>query len=206
MEPITANQSETARKILEAAREEFAENGLYGARVDQIARRAGINKAMIYYHFHSKDALYQAIIEDHLAQIANFLEMNIPGDHDIASFLYNMAGFFDLMFRQRRSFAPIFLRELASGGARVRDAFTRIMSAKGLNKTLLGIIDEGKEKGLFRDIDSTQAMVSFIGMNLYYLLASPVINSVLEIKDEKNFREKRQKEVVDLFLYGLKAR
>jgi len=48
----------TPDKILKAALVEFAEYGLAGARVDRISKRAGVNKAMLYYHFSSKDNLY----------------------------------------------------------------------------------------------------------------------------------------------------
>jgi len=50
--------------LLKAARAAFAEGGLEGARVDDIARRAGINKQLVYHYFGSKDALYTAVIEE----------------------------------------------------------------------------------------------------------------------------------------------
>ncbi len=50
-------ESKTRQKILEAARAEFARHGLAGARVERIARKAKVNKAMLYYHFQSKENL-----------------------------------------------------------------------------------------------------------------------------------------------------
>jgi AcrR family transcriptional regulator len=55
--------SDTVSKILQSAREIFAEFGFEGARIDEIAKRAGVNKAMIYYHFKSKEELYQKILD-----------------------------------------------------------------------------------------------------------------------------------------------
>src|SRR3954464_10152984 len=49
--------------ILAAARDEFAEYGLGGARVDRIAERAGLNKRLIYYYFDDKEKLFQAVLE-----------------------------------------------------------------------------------------------------------------------------------------------
>ena len=49
--------------ILAAARDEFAEFGLGGARVDRIAERAGLNKRLIYYYFADKETLFQAVLE-----------------------------------------------------------------------------------------------------------------------------------------------
>jgi AcrR family transcriptional regulator len=199
-------EKESAQKIIMAARDEFAAVGLAGGRVDRIARRAGVNKAMIYYHFHSKENLYQEVINEHLSRIGEFLERNIETENDPEKVLLNIAGFFEKMFRERGSFAPIFLRELASGGGLVRQAFTRMMSEHGLDYKLKMLLDRGKREGIFRDLDSLHTIFSFIGMNIYYFMAAPILNSVWEIKDEKSFRENRQKEVVDLFLYGLKTR
>jgi TetR/AcrR family transcriptional regulator len=199
-------EKESAQKIIMAARDEFAAVGLAGGRVDRIARRAGVNKAMIYYHFHSKENLYQEVINEHLSRIGEFLDSNIESENDPEKVLLNFAGFFEKMFRERGSFAPIFLRELASGGGLVRQAFTRMMSEHGLDYKLKMLLERGKKEGIFRDLDSLHAIFSFIGMNIYYFMAAPILNSVWEIKDEKSFRENRQKEVVDLFLYGLKTR
>src|SRR5919112_1823067 len=49
--------------ILAAARDEFAEHGLGGARMDRIAERAGLNKRLIYYYFDDKEKLFQAVLE-----------------------------------------------------------------------------------------------------------------------------------------------
>lgn len=201
-----AKARESARKIIESGRQEFAQYGLAGARVDRIANRAGINKAMIYYHFRSKENLYQEVINEHLTQIGNFLEQNLSQAQVPEIFLFELAQFYDRMFADRQDFLPIFLRELAAGGNRIKRAFAEMMSKRGINVKLKQIIEKGKRRGEFRNIDGVHAIVSFIGMNLFYLIASPVIDSVWEIKDEKKFRQKRQKEVVDLFLYGLKQR
>jgi AcrR family transcriptional regulator len=56
-----ADRSQAA--ILQAARDEFAEHGLGGARVERIAERAGLNKRLIYYYFDNKDALFLAVLE-----------------------------------------------------------------------------------------------------------------------------------------------
>ena len=53
----------TRGKILAAAETEFSEKGLYGARVDDIARSAGVNKSMLYAYFGSKEALYKTVLE-----------------------------------------------------------------------------------------------------------------------------------------------
>ena len=61
--PQRRDPAATRQKLLAAARREFAESGLAGARVDEIAARAGVNKQLVYHYFGDKDALYLAVLE-----------------------------------------------------------------------------------------------------------------------------------------------
>ena len=196
----------SAEKILDAAAREFARYGLAGSRVDRIAKLARVNKAMIYYHYRSKENLYQIVIRRHLGKIGDFLESSLSKENDAEAFLNSLADFYDQMFTERNDFAPIFLRELAAGGERIRHAFAEMMSKRQFVGKLMQLLETGKKRGEIRGLNNMHAIVSFIGMNLFYLIAAPVIHSVWEIKDEKKFRQERKKEVVDLFLYGLKSR
>jgi len=65
--PSQRNPRQTRQRILDAARREFAEHGPAGARVDQVAQRAGVNKRMIYHYFDSKDGLFRAVLSSVLA-------------------------------------------------------------------------------------------------------------------------------------------
>src|SRR3984893_11327714 len=61
--PRRRNPAATRQKLLAAARREFAASGLAGARVDEIAARAGVNKQLVYHYYGDKDALYLAVLE-----------------------------------------------------------------------------------------------------------------------------------------------
>jgi AcrR family transcriptional regulator len=65
---VTRNPERTRARILSAARREFAAKGIAGARVDAIAKRAGVNKRMLYHYFMSKDGLFQAVLLRTLAE------------------------------------------------------------------------------------------------------------------------------------------
>jgi TetR/AcrR family transcriptional regulator len=197
---------DSQQKILFAARDEFGKFGLDGARVDRIARKAKVNKAMIYYHFRSKDKLYQAVIDDHISKIEAFLEKTIAEETNPETFILKIAGFFNSISLDKASFVPIILREMAQGSDRIKVGLTRVIAEKGLGKKLEKMIADGVKNGQFRKINIKQAIISFWGMNIFYLLLAPIVNSVWEIQDEKSFREQRAKEVADIFLNGLKAR
>ena len=199
-------EKESALKILDAAREEFARVGIDGARVDRIAAKAGVNKAMLYYHFGSKENLYLEVIRTHLTQIRSFVEQTVITSDSPEEALRKIASFYQKIFMPGAQFLPIFLRELAAGGGRLREAFTAEMMESGLTAKVRDMIERGKQQGAIRNVDSRHAIISFMGMNIFYYLAAPILNAVWEIDDAKEFRERRAAEVLDLFLHGLLVR
>jgi TetR/AcrR family transcriptional regulator len=196
----------TADEILKGAIAEFAEHGLAGARVDRIARRAGVNKAMIYYHFSSKEALYQAVIDSKLRLISDCIHTALDdGDSAEAVFL-KVSHFYVSVLRQSAEMRPIMMRELAGGARYLREAFGKYIGGKSLPFRLKALIEQGKESGSYRDVDSRQAIISFIGMNLFFLMVGPVISEIWGIDNDEEFIEERPAAIVDLFLHGIKAR
>jgi len=90
---------ETARKILSAARALFAENGYNATHVDEIARRAGVNKATIYYQIGDKDTLYAHVIHQVIGNIAQIVAAAVAEKSDpeekLAAYINNMADAVD---------------------------------------------------------------------------------------------------------------
>src|SRR2546427_6432132 len=82
---------ESRAAILRAAVGEFAREGVSGARTDAIARSAGVNKALLYYYFKDKDALYQAVLDQVFSgvrsAIHNALSQNLPPREKLASYV-----------------------------------------------------------------------------------------------------------------------
>ena len=81
-----------------------------------------------------------------------------------------------------------------------------MISAPGAVDRIRELFAADARAGRLRDVDVTHAFVSFVGMNLNYLLFAPVLNPVWEIQDEKGFRRSRPEAIVDLFLNGVHTR
>jgi AcrR family transcriptional regulator len=195
------------RRILDAALLEFSEHGLAGARVDRIAAKSGANKAMIYYHFKNKDDLYREVILRFLEKILSKAANAIREENDLEKQLHLIVDMIDQIYDEKsRPMVPILLRELASGGGLLLKLFAETISSSGLVSRLISIIEQGKREGRLRDIDTRQTIISFISMNQFYLLLSPLVNEIWEIKDEKTFRQERRRAVVDLFLQGIEVK
>jgi AcrR family transcriptional regulator len=131
--------------ILAAAALEFAARGFAGARVDRIARRAKVNKAMIYYHFKSKERLYRTLLRGIFTRAAERLQAiaggpGAPADKiDLA--IAAMAAFIE----EHKFFPSIMLREVAEGGAHLDRETLKALAA--VPRTVAAIVEEGVATG-----------------------------------------------------------
>lgn len=131
--PGKANKTQDAGKsqcrILAAAEEVFAEKGFDGARVDEIARRAGVNKALLYYYFESKEQILRALTEKHFKEIVEakqcFVENLSPDEPD----LMDRIGRHSMeLLADRKSFLRIIAIEALKDGTFALDFFRIIDS------------------------------------------------------------------------------
>ena len=196
----------TRQKILDAARSEFAAYGKAGARVDRIARQAGINKAMIYYHFQSKENLYMAVIREFYLAMREMAKRKIDESVSFETFLVVMAEGYAAMFDRIAAFKPILLRELAAPNPVVMEEIAKSFRDAGIPQQVQLRVDAGVESGDLRQMDFRQAFISFLTMNVGYYFMAPVIDRVLGITDTPAFVKERTGVVVDIFLNGIKTR
>src|ERR671911_641525 len=108
---------DTRKRILTAACDEFGAHGFAATTVDRIARRARVNKAMIYYHFPGKRALYTCIIRDVFTPIAARVRAAGAEDAPPDAKLERLIGALVQSVDESTYFLPVFLREIADGGA-----------------------------------------------------------------------------------------
>lgn len=170
--PQLKSAADPKQRILDVATEAFAREGYAGARVDDIARRAGINKAMLYYHVGDKDALYAAVFTDTMAAARKRLEAAAASadgpEPRFRAVVRGMARMAD----EHPSFAPLMLREIASGGAALPDSVVAQM--RGVFQVLADVLAEGVKTGAFRNIDPVMTHM-FIGGSLLVLIAGAPI-------------------------------
>ncbi|MEO7010389.1 MAG: TetR/AcrR family transcriptional regulator [Caldimonas sp.] len=196
----------TRSAILAAARVEFSAKGLSGARVKNIAERAGANKQLIYYYFGSKVDLYRAALEAVYAEIRE-LERGLHLD-DLPP-AEAMAALIDFSFdylARHPDFIGMLNHENAQGALHVR-ASTAIRAA---NSPLIDLIASTLKRGvagrLFRrGIDPVDLYVSFAGMSYFFFSNRLTLSSIFGRDLTAPAREAAyRRHVVALTLAGLR--
>lgn len=166
----------TKSRILDAAVREFSENGLAGARTEQIAETAGVNKALLYYYFKSKEALYKAALESVAQRVLdNSLAALLPDRSPGEQVLRFAINHFDRIHSQHefQSLMQQEMMRLHRGEENaVADLVQKVFRPHmfRLNELLV----EGKRTGELIDADEWQIMNSALGANVFYFLSAPV--------------------------------
>jgi AcrR family transcriptional regulator len=168
----TRDAERSRRRVFEAAAEEFAACGFDGAKVDRIARRAGVNKAMLYYHYTDKAALYRAVVGEMFASTAAAMRAlrAAGGTPDV-----QLSGFIEVVTREgqsRRHFPAMWLRELADGGRHLGpENFGDLF---GIVSTLAAILKEGEAAGRFRHMPPFLVQIGIVGPLFMFLATGPM--------------------------------
>ncbi len=154
-------------RLFAAAAAEFASRGYAGANVDRIARTARLNKAMIYYHFKSKAALYREILRDMFGAVrAAVADVETSADtpqNKIRRYVEAIAA----AAEARPHFPPIWIREIAEGGEHV-DAAT-LAYVRDVVGALGRIIEEGRRAGTFVAVNPLVIQAGIIAPLMFFL-------------------------------------
>jgi AcrR family transcriptional regulator len=167
-----ARRGDSRARLLTAAGAEFAAYGFGGANVDRIARRARLNKAMIYYHFRSKVGLYREVLREMYetvgARVTPLRDEGVAARHALEAFVATLAE----EASKRPYFPRVMLRELADG-ARHLDAVT-IDRAMAIPATLAAILARGVRAARFAPVSPAHVYVSIVGPLVVYHATAPL--------------------------------
>ena len=165
------------QRILEAATEEFASKGFGDARVDEIARRAGINKRMLYHYFGNKDDLFQAVLEEiyeTICQAGARLEL---ADVAPGKGLARLVDFvWDYYVAHPHSITLLNTENLHNARHLRFSERTRTIHPPFENM-IRDLLDRGVARGEFRDgVDAVDLYITIVGLVYYYLSNSPTLS------------------------------
>jgi len=159
-------------RILDAATEEFGRVGFSGAKVEAIARRAGVNKAGLYYHVGNKEKLYEAVLLRLFGQVAGTLEQAGAAGQDPLAALGALTRAMAGLFTRLPMLPRIMAMEMASGGVNMPTAaiseFRRIFSVTR------DILARGREAGSLRPAEPIFVHLTLVGTLIVYCLSEPL--------------------------------
>jgi TetR/AcrR family transcriptional regulator len=157
---------------MEAAAELFGRSGFEGVRVEQIARQAGVNKAMISYHFKGKRGLYVAILEDLLGGISSDLAIlagsSFPADERLRQIVRIVAAH----SLRHPSFAAVLIREVMTGAAHLDDGMLPRFLA--IFESVREVVEAGIREGSFRPVDPVATHLTIIGSLVFFFATAPM--------------------------------
>ncbi len=192
----------TRKAILTAAGAEFASAGLAGARTDAIAAAAGVNKALLYYYFRSKEQLYEAVVEEHFRefneQALTVLEQPGPAQEILLKYV---SLHFDFITARRR-YASLYHQLMACGGRPLAKLVRQHFIPR--SQALVKLLERGMRTGEFRRADSLHAAVSITALVVFYFSAAPVLEVLghAQAYSDASLRRRKQ-EVLEFIRFGL---
>jgi len=193
---------ETRFNILRAAEQIYAEHGLAGARTDAIAVAAGVNKALLYYYFKSKEGLYQAVIGSQLREFGRQVEKVLSAKGPAGPILLRYVSYHFDFIGTHPCYPRIFQRMMMEGD-RTLLRIAREHSIP-LMKMLKALLARGMMAGEFRHLNVEHTLVSIAGLTGHYFNIAPAIRAITG-KDpySKTNLARRKAEVLNFIRYAL---
>jgi TetR/AcrR family transcriptional regulator len=159
-------------RLVASAAQEFAARGFDGAKVDRITARARVNKAMLYYHFKNKAALYREVLRDVFGTVGELVEAARAAggspEEQLRTFIVAIAD----GAATRPHFPAIWLREMAEGGRHLDESV--ILQLRRVMQELGRILADGQRAGSFRPVNPFIAQMGIVAPLLLFSATAPI--------------------------------
>jgi AcrR family transcriptional regulator len=199
--PRKRNPKLTRQRVLEAAMVEFAEKGLSGARVDEIARRSGANKRMLYHYFGNKEDLYLAVMEAiYKKKLEEEIELELTGMNPVEG-MSALIRFTWRYYLENPEFISLINNENLLKARHIKKSAEIKTLHSPLVKLIKGLLARGEKNGVFRKgIDPVQLYITIAALGYYYLsnahTLSTIFNRDLLSQNELKGRDDHRVDVI----------
>ena len=195
----------TEDKIIAAARKVFLKKGIDGARMQEIADEAGINKAMLHYYFRSKDKLFEFIFQETASKLFPHFEAVLDSNLDIFEKIRQVVkGYIDII--AENPFLILFVMNAINSDAGVSINESLVKQKPKFFSRFVEEMEKSAKKGLIKKVDAQNVLINLLAMCAFPFIAKPMIAGMLSINEKKYAQliEKRKTEVADFIIAAIK--
>ena len=204
MNKVKAENTET--EILIAAKEIFQQKGMAGARMQEIADKAKINKALLHYYYRSKQLLFEAVFKSAFSLLAPQLNKVLNDDTDLFEKIRKFTESY-ISFVIKNPYLPNFvIQELNKNPEFV----LKLQSEKhfpSIEKFRLQVSDAIKQ-GIIRPIEPEQLFINIISLNIFPFIGQPLLMALVNVDKDSYGKiiENRKTEVADFIINSIKIK
>lgn len=187
---MVQHEQNTERKILDAAKDVFQQKGMTGARMQEIADKAGINKALLHYYYRTKEKLFEKVFEVafslFLPKVKDMMVSDKPIFEKVEFFIENY-----ITLLHKHPYIPAFvINELNRNPEILVKLFEKNVQLKEDNvvEKLDAQIEREVEQGIMRPISAQNLMTNIVSMCIFPMVARPVLKGVLFENNEKEYK------------------
>ncbi|MPQ47818.1 TetR family transcriptional regulator [Marinifilum sp. N1E240] len=195
---------ETQENILEAARKIFAQKGLAGARMQEIADSAGINKALLHYYYRSKEKLFEQIFEEAFKKLARPLAAFLADDSELFQKIRNICRHYNKILVEYPFLPNFIINEVNTDPSRILKLINVEGIMAGKEKTLTQI-SQAIKNGKIREIDPRELILNIISLSIFPFASKPIASELLyqNVNFDQVLRTRADK-VADFIIQSIK--
>lgn len=164
-------------ELLAISQRAFAADGYAGTSLSRISELVGIQKASLYYHFPSKEALYLAVMEEIIKDLRQLVAEARLGEGDFSSRIDRLGLLVIDYLATNVDVGRLLAREMVGGGPYMKSGGSDDVAAT--LAVITGFLELGMQAGEFRRQDPKQLAFSIIGLHLFYFAAGGVASDFL---------------------------
>jgi len=199
-----AKDETTEELILVAAKDIFQAKGMDGARMQEIADRAGINKAMLHYYYRSKQLLFEAVFKNAFALLAPQLNAVLNDDSFIEEKVRSFTSNY-ISFVIKHPYLPNFIIQELNRNPDFIINLKNNIGFPNLEKFKKQVHKE-VEQGIIRPISAEQLFINILALNIFPFVAKPLIMAFTNTDDTryKQLMEERKTDVANFIIHAIK--
>ena len=194
----------TEVQILDAAKNVFQSKGMDGARMQEIADKAGINKAMLHYYYRNKQLLFEAVFNNAFSLLAPQLNTILNDDSSIEKKIRNFTANY-ISFMDKHPYLPAFVIQELNRNPEFILKMKNNLGFPNIEKFKIQVNQEVKD-GILKPISAEQLFMNVMALNVFPFVAKPLLMAFTNTDDDayNGLIEKRKTEVADFIINSIK--